>query len=235
MFLWKWEERKKCHSTLDSDSKLATMYQANISYDKKVSNEKITANCFSGCSACCNDFFFVSENEFLLILDSLLRKGGNQLVNIYKEKAQEYYRFLENEFPEIVLQLDAFMPQGNMEETKDYFNDNYNWNRAKSCIFLEDGRCSVYEERPHICRMYGVCNTCELINNKGHDIQEAAELIQTSIINGERAILKRPYPLFYFFSFFLNEPYYEGVLQKLTMIRTRNEKDYAKFTEQIMM
>jgi hypothetical protein len=34
------------------------------------------------------------------------------------------------------------------------------------CSFLKDGRCSIYEDRPLICRIYGTCNIgCEQLRD----------------------------------------------------------------------
>lgn len=229
------KKTKKCHYTVKETSKLAEIYKANVNFDLKVKNSNIHANCPVNCSSCCNDFFFVSENEFLLILDSIQRKGGKTLIETYQQKAEEYQSYLEVYYPDIMNMLDSFMPQGNREDTRIYFNDQFQWDRSKSCIFLENGKCTIYEDRPHICRMYGVCQCCPIINNEPYHFQEEVDLALTDLIKGERAILKRPYPLFYYFSFFLKQPYYDSIMQKLTMIRTKTEKEYAEFCEQIQM
>ncbi|EOS7884924.1 hypothetical protein EFL10_RS12760, partial [Enterococcus hirae] len=39
-------------------------------------------------------------------------------------------------------------------------------------MFLEKYKCSIYEVRPVICRMYGMCLTCGLIKNKEVVFQE---------------------------------------------------------------
>lgn len=226
---------KKCHSTVKSDSKLAEMYNKYIEFDKKVENDGLKAMCPKNCSSCCNDFFFISENEFLLILDSLLRKGGKSLVRSYIDKAKEYQEYLGKFYPNILNDLDSYMPSmENISDAKNYFNDNYNWDRNLSCIFLENGRCSIYEDRPHICRLYGVCQTCEIINNDSRNFEEAKELVWTETTVGERTIMKRPYPLFYYFSFFLNDMYYETMMKKLSEIRIKNERGYAEFMETLI-
>lgn len=220
---------------MKDSSKLASIYIANVDFDKYVNEEKIGANCPKECSACCSDFFFITENEFLLILDSLLRKGGTALVNKYIARANEYHQYLDNGFPDIINNLDKHMPRSDsLSSVQKYFNDNYGWNRSKSCIFLEDGRCSIYEDRPHICRMYGVCATCEIISNPERKLSVAVKLAETDIIMGSRPILKRPYPLFYFFSFFLNGKYYETMMKKLSMIRSQDDLGYGNFTESMM-
>lgn len=226
---------KKCHFTVKENSKLASIYIANSDFDKHVNEENIRANCPKECSACCSDFFYITENEFLLILDGLLKKGGSTLVNKYIDRANEYHQYLADYFPEIINGLDEYMPKSDsISGVQKYFNDNYGWNRSRNCIFLENGKCSIYEDRPHICRMYGVCSTCEILSNPEREFLEATKLIQTQIIMGSKPIIKRPYPLFYYFSFFLNEKYYETMMKKLSMIRSQNDLSYAKFTESIM-
>ena len=73
------------------------------------------------------------------------------------------------------------------------------WRKAKKCIFLEKYKCSIYEVRPVICRMYGMCLPCGLIKNKEVVFQEGRDLTNIQLIIGDEIIKQRNYPLFYFF------------------------------------
>ncbi|MCB6916224.1 YkgJ family cysteine cluster protein [Enterococcus avium] len=223
------KKTKKCHSSIKENTKLADICIANVSFDRKVNQEKIQANCRENCSACCSDFFFVSENEFLLILDGLERKGGKKLIDNYIQKALEYQSYLMEKYPETLKALDSFMPQGTPNESKSYFNDNFDWDRSKPCIFLESGKCTIYENRPLICRTYGVCDTCEIICNPTRHFEEEKKLLEGMMLNGDEVILKRPYPLFYYFSYFLREEYFDQVMTKLSLIRTLPEYQYTNY------
>ncbi|EMF0437239.1 hypothetical protein IL096_002699 [Enterococcus hirae] len=100
-------------------------------------------------------------------------------------------------------------------------------------MFLEKYKCSIYEVRPVICRMYGMCLPCGLIKNKEVVFQEGRDLTNIQLIIGDEIIKQRNYPLFYFFSFFLSEEYYHITMKKLSMIRSRTEKGYADFTRMV--
>lgn len=223
---------KKCHYTVKADSKLADIYLSYIRFDRAVRDNEIGAKCLDKCSLCCNDFFFVSENEFMLVLDWLIRNEGIRSVKKYIDKAIAYQQSLEYGFPEIIRELELYMPPMKLEDAGRYLDDNFNWNRSLSCIFLENGRCSIYDARPTICRKYGVCHECHIICNKKQHFEEEQQLYRSILIFGEENIVlsKRPYPLFYYFSHFLSENYNSLTMQKLLMIQTKNEKAYAEFT-----
>lgn len=228
------KKTKKCHATINSGSKLADICRANREFDQDVQLHGKGAKCPAGCSACCNDFFFVSENEFLLILDRLQREGGNDLINTYRQKAKDYEVYVKEYFPGILEKLDTFMPATKNQLDKSFFNDDFLWVRSKSCIFLKEGRCSIYEDRPVVCRKYGVSVLCEVIDNDVYSSDKDVALDESAIIRGDNSLhIKRPYPLFYYFSALLEPPYYERTMRKLTMIRTKSEKEYATYTKQI--
>ncbi|MGM0282260.1 YkgJ family cysteine cluster protein [Enterococcus sp. AZ081] len=223
------KKTKKCHSTVEPDSKLANIYLDYLSFDKAVVDSGVANACPKGCSNCCNDLFDVSENEFLLILDEILRTGGKSLVNRYKQKALEYEKYLQLNFPNVIKKLDSNMPRNNnVLDLLPYMMRDSDWDRSKSCIFLDDGRCSIYNVRPVVCRKYGTCNTCPISKNKPVDVNSLDEVV--NIVYDGRIILKRPYPLFYWFSYFLNGKYEELTLIKLRMIREKSELQYGEFT-----
>ena len=58
---------KKCHYRINGESKLANIYRAYNEYDNACIQKGICNNCRKGCSQCCNDYFFISESEFLQI------------------------------------------------------------------------------------------------------------------------------------------------------------------------
>lgn len=222
---------KKCHMDVKPESKLADMYTRYNQFDKKVDTDGLHAKCLGGCSACCNHFFFVSENEFLLILDTLKRKGGAEYISSFISAALQYHKNMELHHPHIMQVLTKRMPTMPFEKAEQYRNDNFPWDCSLSCIFLEDGRCSIYEARPSVCRTYGVCDECSLIHNEPLHFDKERELYAVNLFIG--SISKRPYPLFYWFSHFLSERYYETALQKLFWIQNRSEGDYAAFTRRL--
>lgn len=98
-------------------------------------NEKVLFRC-QMCSQCCRDL----ENRVMLepidiyYLTRYLREQGKPVIGP-EDMLADYARaiWLEDVFPIFTL------------NTVGELND---------CIFLKEGRCSVYEARPHVCRMY---------------------------------------------------------------------------------
>lgn len=227
------KKQKKCHSTVSAGSKLSDMYVKYYSYDNKIKELKLNGKCPRNCFRCCSDFFSVSENEFLLVLDFLLRKGGRELVDVYVKKANEFRQYMSINFPEVIEELDSYISDmASMEKSLKKFADlDYFKGRQLNCLFLEKYKCSIYEARPIICRTYGMCKPCAFINNKEIYFKEESDLTKTQIIQGKRVIVKRPYPLFYYFSYFLSDDQYGGTMKKLSMIRSRSEKGYAEYSE----
>lgn len=224
---------KKCHYRIKEKSKLADMYKANLVFDEACITRGVSNNCISDCSECCKDFFFVTENEFLMILEALLNNGAD--INLYKEKAKRSLEIIKKVYPDIIERLDRFMPTGgNIMALYDFFKDNENPVGIPTCIFLNsEKKCAVYECRPIICKMYGSTTTCQYIGNMPLVLQEGTDLnkANTIIYSKEGSpLIKRPYPIFYWFSFFLDEPYYSTVLLKLSKFRDVSESEYYDFT-----
>lgn len=226
------KKHKKCHSTIESNSKLANLIVASKEYDKVVKDNDYGAKCPRGCSFCCSDFFFVDENDFLLIVDYIQRKLGKLELDNYIQKAKDYERVIEKEYPNIQSELNEFMPDGG--DLIRYSDDNFiNWKNSLNCMFLENGKCSIYEVRPDICRMFGVNQKCDKATNEiSHFIEEQSLLQNTSFVihRDGRVIKQRGYPLYYYFSYFMgNQLYKELTLKKVKAIRTKNESEYFEF------
>lgn len=224
---------KKCHYGINEESKLADIYKSIVLFDEVCTSMGISHNCKSECSQCCKDFFFISENEFLMIFEWLIR--NNKDINVYKQKANESLEIIKKRYPNIVEQLDSYMPKGGRELlSSNYFSDDKKIIDLPPCIFLNSERkCSIYECRPYICRTYGTTLTCEIINNNHIELKEGIELYNaTTLIKGKSGspIIKRPYPIFYWFSFFLNEPYYDSILTKVSKFKDISESKYFEFS-----
>ncbi|HAP5732883.1 TPA: hypothetical protein IU259_001050 [Enterococcus faecalis] len=222
---------KKCHFTVEPDSKLANMYLDYLSFDKIIESRQKFNQCPKGCSKCCNDLFDVSENEFLLILDEIMRIGGKSLLDQYKKKAIEYGEYLRLNFPKVMKKIDSSMPQSkNVLNILSYMMDGSDWDKSKSCIFLEDGKCSIYNARPVVCRKYGTCTSCPISKNEPIVVNSLDDVAY--IVYKDKTLLKRPYPLFYWFSHFLQGDYETMTFIKLKMMREKNELEYGAFTSQ---
>lgn len=231
------KKKKKCHSQIKENSKLANMYRVNRSYDNYMDELGIRNTCPVNCNECCSHYFLVSENEFLMILEYLLSKGKEEFKKI-TDSAKEYEFYFEKNFPEQYKQLDSYMPaSGNFFERRSFFDVSSHLMNIQPCIFLNDkGKCDVYEVRPHVCRTYGSSSGCYKLNNQEMFFKELDNLRESHILikdSSQNSIAKRPYPLFYWFSFFLNEVYADLTLEKMQKIRDLSELNYYEFSKKL--
>lgn len=224
---------KKCHYRISGESKLADLYRAYSSFDDDCKEKGITNTCPSNCSRCCSDFFFISENEFLLILEEIIHRGED--ITLYKEKADKVKQVLLDSYPSVISQLEESMENGGAEllQTR-YFIEYERADNVVSCIFLNNNnKCSIYSVRPSICRQYGSTVACQFLKNKEWNIDSEKKLVEGIILKKgptDNAILKRPYPLFYWFSTFLDEKHISHTLSKMEKFATLKKESYYDYT-----
>ena len=108
-------------------------------------------HCVEGCSDCCNQQVLVGYAEggvlHRLILDHLDDSAQQSVV----ERAE---KMLEDDRTS----LPAWMALKDQDDSTETYLNIINLaleNQTTPCPFLVDGRCSVYEARPSICRAYG--------------------------------------------------------------------------------
>lgn len=227
------KKHRKCHSTVMNNSKLASLYIDYKNFDLKLSLSGTKTNCIKNCYSCCYDFFFISDNGFYLILDFIQREMGKSKVDFFIEKAYKIENQIKNNYPDIYNSLNEYSPNsGNFNNR--YFSDSFNvLENTIPCIFLENGKCSIYKARPVICRLYGIYTSCPKINNFPIFFNEMQKMaVNSIIIKGTPPIISRPYPIFYWFSFFLRNEYSKKITYKnLDRIRTLNESDYYQYKQ----
>ncbi|MEG0429949.1 MAG: YkgJ family cysteine cluster protein [Hydrogenoanaerobacterium sp.] len=107
--------------------------------------------CYKGCSDCCDEYFYISESEYLAIRQYVAAHGvsNHQAAVEQRQKLKDSY---PNEFDKLlspVVQADSF-------------DDNKVPKGFAPCIFLKDGACSIYPVRPILCRLYGVSRSYAL-------------------------------------------------------------------------
>ncbi len=119
--------------------------------------EKIS--CKAGCGACCRQSVPISESEVYQITEMVENMPEPRRSEI-KEKFKKGCSHLANigwfEKLETTVSAPAEVRQGVLDE---YFKQGI------PCPFLEDESCSIYEERPLICREYLVTTPAENCNN----------------------------------------------------------------------
>ena len=74
---------------------------------------------------------------------------------------------------------------------------------------------------------------CDIIANPKVSIQQQDELMKNMLIRSKdkKVIIKRPYPLFYWFGRFFDKPLVEVTYRKIEQIRKATETDYFEFSK----
>lgn len=209
------------------------MYRKNAAFDEACQNLEITNLCVDGCSICCSDYFFVSENEFLMIAENLMSEGES--IESYIEKAKNTEKIIQEQYPELIEKMNKNMSGGQHDFlSSEYFLDTERLEDFPKCIFLnKHHKCSIYNVRPIICRTYGTMDCCDIIANPKVSIQQQDELMKNMLIRSKdkKVIIKRPYPLFYWFARFFDKPLVEVTYRKIEQIRKATETDYFEFSK----
>jgi Fe-S-cluster containining protein len=220
---------KKCHSHINSESKIAEMYVYRDKYNKKVKYLGLLDLCNDNCSECCRDYFFITEFEFLLILDYLILNNKN--LEDYIVMAKDSYNKINSRYSDIIQKLDE---NANGSNDLTYYMDNEDFIDLPNCIFLKDGECEIYDVRPDVCRAYGTTIKCRKINNEYINIKEMTEMFATSemLQYNNRIIKPRQYPIFYWFKYFLGDEFLKlKTFNKLKVILKESKYEYAKVYE----
>lgn len=223
-----------CHYDVAQNSKYAHAYREYLHLNKFCKNKGVRNICIENCCQCCNDYFYISENEFLLVLDYIMRKKLD--LESYISKANEYRAWFSQAYPSESTKIESLMPShrgmDSFTRTQAYFNDEA-IDHAKPCIFLENGTCNVYDVRPLLCRGYGSLFPCILLDNKDlrSEINLGAISARIQMIGNDGDIInKRPYPMFYWFSEFLSEKYRDTTMIKMKKFKELSEQDYQLFS-----
>lgn len=198
-------KKKKCHGDIHDNSLVANVLKIYSKLDKKI-KDNIRFKCMDNCNKCCYDYFYISEEEFLVImyyieknfskekLKEIFIKANEYMSNL-KENHKEEYNNLNNITYGLVkykgYEMLKFIPRATRTE--------------KACVFLEDGKCLIYEVRPFICRNYGTLSkkfTCnDIIIEKDEFEYELLDKLLDKRIKHEyesflgRVYYEREYPI----------------------------------------
>lgn len=137
--------------------------------DQEKNNRNVHFVCSKGCNECCNDYFYISIMEYFYIKYWLLTYEPEKF-ELAKEKAKEQMELLEK-FSE-----EEYKRLFRINTDKDTIDSGKYISKFKECVFLQNGICSIYPARPHICRTYGYTTMgmpCAKIQDaiKNHDIE----------------------------------------------------------------
>lgn len=202
----------------------ADLIRVQVEMDKMIEeNRDCSVKCKKGCAKCCSENFGVSTVEFMYIMSQLLDKDKEKAIQVL-QKGKELWLQYEKDFPEV-----AQMLKNNIETSSNFNEAIIELMKEQSirkdqyifpCVFLEEteGSCSVYADRPIVCRYHGVgriehwpegvtIQFCEEVK-EGVEINKVVDLTSLSDRIAELSKLEekksgmnladRPYPMFYF-------------------------------------
>ncbi|TBL05143.1 nucleic acid-binding protein [Bacillus paranthracis] len=223
------KKRKKCHSYISEDSYIESLYKLyhEIEIIKKDHQYPLEHPCKKGCHECCYDFFSITMLEFEAILASLKRHGMNYTREIFNI-ALEFNSFIEKNDPELYAYFEKDLTGSDFAEEYYFQRRLYNNRPARlpfPCPLLnkEDKSCSVYEDRPFICRTHGNTfntstnlyknnsPTCEYIVDSVENTNYTPEVTDefytkmmdlNKLVQGEMKSYLLQYPIFYWFKLY---------------------------------
>lgn len=236
------KKSKKCHPDVLENSTFAKIFRNYSEFDKKFSahnNEYEVTKCLDNCSVCCKDYFFISENEFYVALSCYINESKNDL-DILIKKANAVTEFFKKHHLEEYENLNILMPNEstyNERYLRKYFDDSQLTSIEHTCPFLsENGSCTVYIARPGICRTYGTAKSCKFLDNAVIDAGIVEKMYSNDFITNLKTnekIIKRQYPIFYWISVFLNEPYRALTFDKIEKFKNFSETQYFEYSKKI--
>lgn len=224
---------KKCHKNLNERSIIARMLSLYNKIDEILS-ENIEFKCKNNCCECCSDYFYISEEEFLVILNYMEDKFNMEEIQYIKEKSIQYMEYIKNNYNEEYKALNTVILEKNIKGNdksliKKLMPDS---NIKIKCIYLSDGKCSIYKVRPIICRIYGtinLINSCKIVKRKKDTLNYAKfyKFIYEISINNKigkilnKEIIEKKYPM----AEFINDMYDYYILSGKYNIATRYTED----------
>lgn len=242
------KRKNKCHPNVNPDSVVGSTIKLYSSWDKYLLSEKKNKNirfiCEDKCNHCCNNYFYISEKEYLSIYYHLKTTYDNSYIRTKIQLAKEYMNFIKENFPEEHKKIDTVIPPSRNGDIKEFYNDDLRRDQVYSCIFLNQktGLCDVYPVRPIICRLHGVaypfsaCN--KIIQNPDHrskmvslnDFPDKEDIYWLNFFKKSEVlpnIFRRSYPIAEWFATILPAQIYSNDIF-LDYAITHTEEEYQK-------
>lgn len=135
---------------VNRDSIFAPLYDAYNYLDQSTK-----CKCPKNCHLCCEDYFLITEREYLFIANYLINNFSESAINTYVMKAKKIMIDFYSQHPELQFKFSPTMTHIDVVNFYRFISEE---SRASSdfCIFLNDqGKCDIYPVRPLICRTYG--------------------------------------------------------------------------------
>jgi Fe-S-cluster containining protein len=108
--------------------------------------EKIS--CQAGCGACCRQLVPLAEIEAYQIAELVENMPEPHRTEVKRRFAEAVEHFRENKWFERMKHFPELSPKERMPLVMEYFHEGI------PCPFLENESCSIYPDRPLICREY---------------------------------------------------------------------------------
>jgi Fe-S-cluster containining protein len=215
-----------CHADYHHESKAANLIKLYKEMDEVTneffSNSPTASFCRKGCHCCCYDSFPISQIEFEVILNELKKYLNQKQIEELFDRALEQNEIVKKSDPVYYSLLET---NGSRDQTAFFKQIDHASNKRKTafpCLFLnqEEGMCTVYENRPYICRAFGTTHVendilvdydvCEVIPSSKalidstpavDHIERDRDRISNLLIDGQHFTL-RPYPIYYWFKIY---------------------------------
>lgn len=110
-------------------------------------------SCRKGCAACCRQYVPISPAEARMLVE-LMEEMPESRRSIIKQRFEEAaHRFKQSDVMESAMNYNRLPEAERLKMAKDYFR------LGIACPFLENESCSIYLDRPLICREYLVISS----------------------------------------------------------------------------
>jgi Fe-S-cluster containining protein len=122
-----------------------------------------TITCRAGCGACCRQYVPISDMEARALAELLERMPEDRQARVRARFAEAETRLREAGLWDRLAEGGRMLPSEHVPLVQNYFH------LGVACPFLEDEACSIYPDRPLICREYLVVSPsihCERLERK---------------------------------------------------------------------
>ncbi len=121
----------------------------------KAEGEGRAVSCQKGCSACCSQPVPIAEFEAYNLAEVVVRLPEPRRAEVIEKFDAAVTHFARIGWFEKFQKFNSLTAEGFSEVLLEYMREDV------SCPFLLDGACSIYEDRPLVCREYLVTNPPE--------------------------------------------------------------------------
>lgn len=186
-------------------------------YDIQVNKILFKSKCKKSCNYCCNDYFYISEAEFYIIVYYMYYYKNKAFINNIRDNSMQQYRSLLKLYPKEAQYLSQYIQTQQYKSDIIKFSPGQYMRLDKPCPFLINGKCSIYSVRPLVCRAYGTetgnkiskCNNVRYRGKFSYNKTDDFLRIVNHTFSGNVVI--RRYPLFYFLSHLTNIRFWDNI------------------------